>query len=537
MSERKIYGWGQSDEGLSPAEQAALVQTFADVLGIEPHEPRQAPTLDDIALRAPRISLPQRLSKFCTTASVERVAHTHGQSFPDSVRAFMHDFDNAPDAVAFPQSESEIAALLDWSAENAVAVIPYGGGSSVVGGIEAPVDDHFTACVSLDMRHFNRVLEIDEVSRAALIQAGTFGPQLEAQLKPSDLTLRHFPQSFEYSTLGGWLATRSGGHFATLFTHIDDLVESMRLVTPAGTLESRRLPGSGAGPSPDRLMLGSEGAFGVITQAWMRLQRRPRFKATASVKFENFFSAANAVRAIAQAGLYPANVRIVDGVETLINGASDGSFTLMVVSFESGDRSVDAWMRCALECCADYGGLANEEWTTNPNAHLSGEAGAWRTAFIRMPFNREVLTPRNIISDTFETSCTWDRFEEFYTLVKRATHDAIVEATGRAGAVSCRFSHAYPDGPAPYFGFHAQGRSDSLLEQWRSIKAAASDAVIDNGGTITHHHAVGRDHMPWYQRQRPDLFGDALLATKKKLDPAGILNPGVLFPIHDVVSG
>ena len=296
-------------------------------------------------------------------------------------------------------------------------------------------------------------------------------------------------------------------------------------------MESRRLPGSGAGPSPDRLAIGSEGSLGIVTEAWVRVQGRVRFKATAGFRFTDFLRAAGAVRAIAQAGLFPANVRIVDGVELAVNGAGDGSFTLMVVSFESADRPVDTWMDLAEECALSHGGVADADWRTNPDAHLMGAAGAWRDAFIRMPYNREVLTPLGIISDTFESAITWDRFESFYRNVRSATRAAIREATGREGAVSCRFSHAYPDGPAPYFAFHCAADSDLMLQQWWEIKRAVSDAVIDNGGTITHHHAIGRDHGPWYERQRPPLFGEVLARAKTHLDPKGILNPGVLIAL------
>ena len=521
----KFWGWGYEGEGLSCDEQTALAGIFTGTLGFELSDPMAAPAVDEAELSAPRVSFPGSLSAVCTTEPYQRLLHTYGQSFPDSARIFDRSFKTAPDMVAFPRSEADISSVLDWAGDAGVAVIPYGGGSSVVGGIEPAVGDGFRASVSLDMTRLNQVLEIDDVSRAALIQGGALGPQLESQLKPSGLTLRHFPQSFEHSTLGGWIATRSGGHFATLYTHIDDLVESIRLLTPVGVVESRRLPGSGAGPSPDRFFIGSEGTLGVITQAWMRLQSRPTFKATASVKFAEFFDAARAVRAVSQAGLYPANARIVDGVETLVNGASDGSFTLMVVSFESADHPVEAWMQRALECCADHAGRTNADWATNPNAHLEGEAGAWRTAFIRMPFNREVLTPRGVISDTFESSITWDRFEDFCHHVKQATLDVIRAVTGKDGAVSCRFTHSYPDGPAPYFGFHAQGTPGKLVEQWQTIKDAASDAVMAGGGTITHHHAVGRDHQKWYEQQRPVLFGELLAAAKQRLDPKGVLNP------------
>jgi len=528
MKTLKYWGWGNEGEGLDAHETKMLLSTLADGYGIRPCDGGAFPVLDAIELNAPRLTPPPGLSRICTTEKYQRVLHAFGQSQADSIRIYMGNFAHAPDVVAFPQSGKDVAALCDWCGEAGAALIPYGGGSSVVGGVTGDVGEGFAGTVTVDMSRMNKVLEIDDASRAARIQAGALGPDLEGQLKPSGLTLRHFPQSFEHSTLGGWIATRSGGHFATLYTHIDDLVESVTMVSPAGNIVSRRLPGSGAGPSPDRVMIGSEGALGIITEAWMRLQGRPRFKATAGFRFADFLTAARAVRAVAQAGLYPANVRIVDGVELKVNGAGDGSFTLMVVSFESADHPVDAWMARAEECCLDQGGIVDVDWRNNPDANLQGAVGAWRTAFIRMPYNREQLTPRGIISDTFETAITWDRFEAFYHAIRDRTGAAIREATGKEGAVSCRFSHAYPDGPAPYFAFHAEGRKGALLDEWRTIKAAASDAVIREGGTITHHHAVGRDHQKWYEEQRPALFGDVLSAAKKRLDPKGILNPGVI---------
>ncbi len=213
--------------------------------------------------------------------------------------------------------------------------------------------------------------------------------------------------------------------------------------------------------------------------------------------------------------------------EAANTGAGDGSAAIMVLAFESADHPLDAWMARALECCADHGGTP--ETAEKPDAHLQGAAGIWRNAFIRMPYARERMVPRAIISDTFETAITWDRFEAFHAAVMRATEDAIRGATGRPGQVTCRFTHVYPDGPAPYFSFHALGRHGALLEQWQAIKNAAGDALIAAGGTITHHHAVGRDHRPWYDRQRPELFATALRAAKQALDPHTVLNPGVLI--------
>ncbi|HEX7968832.1 MAG TPA: FAD-binding oxidoreductase [Stellaceae bacterium] len=525
---RKFFGWGCEGEGMTPEEEAFALTRYRERFGLDRFDEAAPPRLGDIALRSPRLAPPATLAPLCSSEPHDRLVHTYGKSFPDYVRGLAGDYASAPDVVAYPRNEAEVAALLDWAGAAQAVVTPFGGGSSVVGGVEPRVDGaRYKAAVTLDLGRMGRVREIDRTSRAARIEGGAFGPALEAQLKPHDVTLRHFPQSFEYSTLGGWIATRSGGHFASLYTHIDDLVESLRVVTPSGTLETRRLPGSGAGPSPDRMFIGSEGILGIITEAWVRLQDRPRFRAGGAVRFKDFFTAARALRAISQAGLYPANCRILDPQEAYNTGAGDGRSAVMVLAFESGDHPLDPWMKRALECCADHGGAP--EIAGKEDAHREGAAGLWRNAFIRMPYARERMVPRAIISDTFETAITWERFEAFHDQVKAATELAIRDATGRPGQVTCRFTHVYPDGPAPYFSFHALGRHGRLMEQWQAIKGAASDALIAAGGTITHHHAVGRDHRPWYDRQRPDLFAAALKAAKRALDPQGLLNPGVLI--------
>ncbi len=524
----KYFGWGREGEGMTAAEETAALDRYRRLFCVDRFEEAAPPALAEIGLRPSRLAPSAALAPFCSTEAYDRVAHTYGKSFRDYAKGLAGDYAAAPDVVAYPRNGAEVAAVIDWAGGEQAAVIPFGAGSSVVGGVEATIDG--TGCkaaVTLDLRHLDRVVEIDHISRAARIEGGVFGPALEAQLRPHGLTLRHFPQSFEYSTLGGWIATRSGGHFATLYTHIDDLVESIRMVTPKGVIETRRLPGSGAGPSPDRLLIGSEGILGVITEAWVRLQQRPRFRAGGAVRFPDFFSAARAVRAVAQAGLYPANCRILDPQEALNTGAGDGNAAIMVLAFESADHPLDAWAARALECCADHGGTP--ERPAERDAHREGAAEQWRTAFIRMPYARERMIRRAVIADTFETAITWERFEAFHDKVKAATEAAIREATGRPGQVTCRFTHAYPDGPAPYFSFHALGRHGALEAQWRAIKSAAGDALIAAGGTITHHHAVGRDHRPWYDRQRPDLFAAALRAAKHALDPQGLFNPGVLI--------
>jgi alkyldihydroxyacetonephosphate synthase len=532
---RKFWGWGVVEADLTPAQQQELARGMERRFNLSGLTPVPPPRLAEIALPAPRVAPPAALAALCSQAPFDRAGHTYGKAFKDVVRAFARDFAPAPDVVAFPRSEADLAALLDWCSSANLAAIPYGGGSSVVGGVEPAVGDSYTGTVSIDLMHLDRVLEVDPVSRAAHIEAGIYGPALEAALKPHRLTLRHFPQSFEFSTLGGWIATRSGGHYATLYTHIDEFVESLRVLTPSGPVESFRLPGSGAGPSPDRFFIGSEGALGIITSAWMRLQQRPTFRANASVTFPDFLHAAEAVRAIAQAGLYPANVRILDENEALFNGVADGSVAVMVLGFESGDHPLDAWMARALGCCRDHGGAVPDAvgTTDDPSVTRSGQAGAWRDAFIRMPYFKDVLVGMGFISETFETAITWDRFPAFHAEVMGETERVVREVCGQ-GSVSCRFTHAYPDGPAPYYSITAPGKQGSQLEQMAEIKAAASETLIRLGGTITHHHAVGRYHRPWYDKQIPEGFRRALRAAKRSLDPAGVLNPGVLVdPARD----
>jgi alkyldihydroxyacetonephosphate synthase len=533
--QRSFWGWGLEGAGPSAEQVRGVARTLSERFGV-PLEPAAPPRLEAIALRPPRVRPPAALAPICSDAPEARAGHSYGKSYRDVVRGFRGEFPNPPDQVAFPRDEAELAALLAWCGEARVAAIPYGGGSSVVGGVEPAVGDGYAGALSLDLGRLDRVLEIDRTSRAARIQAGILGPALEGALRPHGLTLRHFPQSFEFSTLGGWIATRSGGHYATLATHVDDFVESLRVVTPAGVVETRRLPGSGAGPAPERLFLGSEGTLGVISEAWMRLQDRPTRRASTAVRFEGedgFARGAEAVRALSQTGLYPTNCRLLDPLEAQTSGAAAGDAAVLVLGFESADHDLDAWMARALECAADAGGLVPEgaaRTRRDAEASREGAAGAWRQAFLRAPYLRDALVSLGVLSETFETAVTWDRFEAFHAAVMARTQDAVKRVCG-AGSVACRFTHVYPDGPAPYYSVLAPARRGSELEQWAEIKAAASEAILALGGTITHHHAVGRDHRPWYDRERPDLFGRALAAAKRTLDPAGILNPGVLLAV------
>jgi alkyldihydroxyacetonephosphate synthase len=541
---RKHWGWGYEDQQPSLTNLQAAAADVRQRLGFGGDAEEPVP-LERIELPAPRLKAPTTLAEIVSDEPRERVSHALGKAYRDVVRGFRGEFEHPPDLVARPRDEGDVEAVLGWCADAGAAAIPYGGGTSVVGGVEPRVGDGYAGAVSVDLGALDRVVEVDSVSRAARIQAGVLGPALNEQLGEHGLTLRHFPQSFEYSTLGGWIATRAGGHFAMVWTHIDDLVESVRAITPRGLWESRRLPGSGAGPSPDRALIGSEGILGVITEAWVRVHERPEHKLSAGVAFDSFAAGAEAVRALAQSGLNPANCRLLDETESEVTHASqDGSATL-VLGFESAHQPVDELMRQAIELASDHGGRAGEISSAKPAASSAsrpasagsaeGSVGAWRHAFLAAPYLRDTFVAVGVLSDTFETAITWDRFADFHSAVIETARRAVAAASDApsdgdgAPKVMCRFTHVYPDGPAPYYTILAPARRGSEVEQWDEIKAAVSDAVIDAGGTITHHHAVGRDHRPWYDRQRPDQFAEALRAAKRAVDPAAVLNPGVLI--------
>ena len=544
---RKHWGWGWEDGQPSRADLEAAAPGIRERLGFGGDDVEEPVPLDAIELAEPRLEPPASLAEIVSSERHDRVSHSLGRSYTDNVRGFRGRIDNPPDLVARPRGEADVAALLEWCADAGAAAIPYGGGTSVVGGVEPLIADSYRGAVTIDLGRLDRVLEVDETSRAARIQAGTLGPALEDQLRPHGLTLRHFPQSFEFSSLGGWIATRAGGHFATLYTHIDDLVESVRAITPAGEWESRRLPGSGAGPSPDRMLIGSEGILGVITEAWVRLHERPRWKASCGVAFGDFAAGAAAVRELAQSGLYPTNCRLLDAAESAMTHAGPPGKALLVLGFESAHHPVGEPMRIALDCTREHGGEPGEVRSKTPeepgrvrdNPPPKGDGadpvGAWRHAFLAAPYLRDTFIAVGVLSDTFETATTWDRFDEFHSRVMETARRAVSEASGTrhegegAAKLSCRFTHVYPDGPAPYYTVLAPAKRGGEVEQWAEIKAAVSDAVIEAGGTITHHHAVGREHRPWYDRQRPDRFADALRAAKRALDPSATLNPGVLI--------
>jgi alkyldihydroxyacetonephosphate synthase len=523
----KHWGWGFEDQQLPSADAQALASSLASHLEIDTWELEAPVALEAVRLAPPRLAPPAALEQISRCDAHARASHALGKSYSDVVRGFRGRFEHPPDFVARPREESEIERLLEWCASERVAAIPFGGGTSVVGGVTPIVGGGYNGAISIDLGALDRVLEVDPVSRSARIQAGASGPALERQLGEQGLTLRHFPQSFEFSTLGGWIATRAAGHFATIWTHMEDFLESVRALTPAGVWASRRVPGSGAGVSPDRMLAGSEGTLGVITEAWVRVQPRPQHRRSAAVGFDSLLIGAECVREIAQSGLHPSNCRLLDAGEARLTSAGDGSHAVLVLGFESTDHPVDAWIDRALELCTGHGGRVL------PRAERAGggadAVSSWREAFLGAPYLRDTLVAMGVLSETFETAITWERFPAFHERVSAAATQALGEVCGEGGHVFCRFTHIYPDGPAPYFTVIAPARRGEEVEQWQAIKRAVSDAIEAEGGTITHHHAVGRDHRPWYDVQRPEPFAAALRGAKAAVDPAAVMNPGVLF--------
>ena len=526
---RSFWTWGYVSDEPSQTQRVAAAKNLAGRLG-EGVAPPPVPDIAHIKLRAPRIKVPSQHEDWVTTEHSDRVTHTYGGHPLELLAALRGEFINPPDAVAHPRTEDELEATLGWCDSNGYTAIPYGGGTSVVWGVNVPHDS--SAAVTIDLDNLNDVMEIDEVSRAGRFQAGILGPDLETALRPQGLTLRHFPQSFPWSTVGGWVATRSGGHYATNGTHIDDFVESTRMLSPAGWFESRRLPGSGAGPSPDRMVIGSEGTLGIISECWLRLQKRPSYRATAGVIFPTWESGCTAVRHIVQAKLWPANLRILDPVEAGNNAGLDGTQSLVIIGFESADVPQGENIAVAVAIAREYGGIIDndniviDDGQGNATGH-AGPVGAWRNAFIGV--NAGLTSGLGLLADTFETATTWDNWPEFDATVRARVGRVLAETIGQSATLSCRFTHVYPDGPAPYYSFSGLAPRGGEAEIWRQVKDEATAALVDAGGTVTHHHAVGRMHAKGWAAQRPTLFGDVLRSVKATLDPNGILNPGVLF--------
>ena len=525
---RKLWGWGYEGERASASAVAFAESALSALLGGGPLERREPPSEDAIQLAPGRALPPASLAAFSDTSTRARALHALGRSYRDLARATRGVFPHPPDAVLFPRTEAEVAQVLEAASSARVAVVPFGGGTSVSGGVEPIVGGAYRGAWSLDLTAMSGVVEIDHESLAARVLAGTLGPDLEHALRPSGLSLRHFPQSFEMSTLGGWIATRAGGHFATVYTHIDDLVEAIRVVTPSGTLATRRLPGSGAGPQPERMFVGSEGALGIITEAWVRLFQRPRHRASATLRFADFMQGARAVRAIVQSGLQPANARLLDGPEAIMSGTGAGDAALLLLAFESAELSQDALLAQAIDVARAHGAALPEgavRSTETDGAGREATADAYKGAFFRAPYLRDELVLRGIFVETYETAVPWSGLQALDAAVRAA----VASLELGPSFVAARLTHVYRDGAAPYYTVICRAPDRGEVALADRVKDAVTRAIVEAGGTSTHHHAVGRDVVPYYERERPDLFARALEAAKRALDPNGVMNPGALL--------
>ncbi len=454
----------------------------------------------------------------------DRLRHAGGKSTPDLLRRRAEGPQDAPDAVVFPADHDEVLAVLAYCARHAIAVVPFGGGTSVVGGVD-PVRGRFGAVIALDLRRLGGLTEIDPVSGTATLGAGLTGPRAEELLGAQGLSLGHFPQSFEFATLGGFAATRSSGQASAGYGRFDDMVQRLKIATPSGTLELGRAPASAAGPDLRELFVGSEGTLGVITEVTLRVHPVPETVAYQAWSFPDFTTGAAALRAVVQAGAAPTVLRLSDEAETGINLARSGDIggnpvagCLAVTTYEGSAAHVAARSAEAAAVLAAAGGSSLGETP----------AREWEHGRFAAPYLRDALLDVGVLCETLETATTWSNLTALKAEVTAALTDSL-SAQGTPPLVMCHISHTYPTGASLYFTVVAK-QLDDPLTQWRAAKRAAGDAIIAAGGTITHHHAVGTDHRPWVPDEVGDLGVRVLRAVKAELDPAGILNPGKLVP-------
>jgi alkyldihydroxyacetonephosphate synthase len=520
---------------LDEAAQAVLRERLGE---LEPWP--LARELDEFPL-PPAHSLPATLpeavgAENVSTAAEDRLRHATGKGYVDLARLRLGALEATPDAVLSPADAEAVRRVLEICAAEGIAVVPFGGGTSVVGGVEPIRGDH-ERLISLDLTNL-RAVEVDHRSLTARLGAGLRGPEAEAALGRDGLTLGHFPQSFEYATVGGFAATRSAGQASSGYGRFDSLVSSVRLLAPAGELETLATPHTAAGPALRELIVGSEGTLGVIPDVTVRVRPTPPVRRYEAWMAPGFEAGAEIVRALAQGPGLPTVIRISDEEETEGSlalsgprGAAGRLFdgylglrrrrggSLVIVGFEGDEESVAR--RRALAVRALRAGGA---------AYLGQAAGrSWEHGRYRGPYLRDTLMGMGAMVETLETSHTWSRLDEVHRAVATAIHRSLDEQS-TPGIVWCHLSHAYADGASLYFTFVARRRAGAEIEQWRRVKQAASEAIVASGATITHHHAVGRDHAPYMEAEVGKTGLDLLRAVKAELDPAGIMNPGKLLP-------
>ena len=545
------WGWGTLDETYPLEGRLRFWPTLQAWLEL-PDEPTERPPipLEEIDLHPSRLDDPV-LTSLCRLLGEEvvrtdrrtRVEHACGKAYRDLVRVRAGVIPNPPDAVVYPADEGQIAALLAWAADRDIAIIPFGGGSTVLGAVEPAPGDRPT--ITLDMARLDRLVSLDPTARTARIQAGATGPEVEAQLNDRGFTLGHFPQSFEFSTLGGWIATRGAGQTSTGYGKIEDMTQAVRLVTPSGLIETRDVPAAATGPSLLHILVGSEGAYGVITEATMRIRPRPEVQDYRGFLFHTLEEGIAALRTLMQGGPHPTIARLSDADETagfammahehhglralvdrgveqylarkgysLVKGSC-----FLLLGYDGRRKEVKKRWKQAAAVCQDHGGLA-----------LGRAAGeSWRRERFAHPYLRDTLLGVGVMVDTLETATSWSNLTRLYEEMTSAIRAAIQATGGGPGYVMTHISHIYEWGASLYATFLGRQVPEQEIAQWWAVKQAATEAILTAGGALSHHHGIGRDHIPWLGQVAGPVGVAVLRALKQTFDPTGIMNPGVLI--------
>ena len=530
----KWWGWGWEDKAVTLDGRPALAEYLRKRLQVPSFKSHAIISLREIlippsALAADQLSEMRGIVGDDNVASddVTRLVHATGKGYKDLVRLRTGRLTRLPDVVVFPRDDDAVRGMLEFAARRRYAIIPFGGGTSVVGGLEAHA--HFAATIVLDLKRMDRVLSIDVESGLVTAEAGILGPELETNLTEKGLTLGHFPQSWEFSTLGGWIATRASGGLSNRYGSIEDLVLGVRLISPVRTIEVPALPRQSHGPSLKELILGSEGALGVITQATLRVHPVPVVHRYASRLFHTFAEGVGALRSMARDDALPDMAYLADPEETLFAAAGAGLPTdnessgrpllqgsLLLMGFEGTRERVSHRRRRAVR------------YALRTSTSLgAGPAQRWSQERFSLPYLRDSLLDRGILVDTVETAASWSDLLRVYEAGRTAIHGALVHE-GTAGVVLCHVSHAYPDGASLYYTFLALQREGEEIEQWERIKGAVTEAFLAAGAALSHHHGIGEDHAPYLHRVIGEDGLVVLRALKRELDPAGIMNPGTL---------
>ena len=539
-TDRSAWLWGIESGAYSADKAERMIKVLSTRMGLA-SVPAHLPDPP-----VPQLS-PSRLSgAFCSAwkkrglirTDAARYQYACGKSYRDVIRQRNGLITHFPDGVLILQAAEHLCSLYKDAAREGITLIPFGGGTGVVGGTEALTRDNRPILV-VDCKRLNQVFEIDEVSRVVRAQAGILGPDLEAALNRKGFSLGHFPQSFEFSTLGGWIVTRSAGQNSTKYGKIEDMVVSLVMATPVGVLATHQVPASATGPSLREMAVGSEGLYGIVTEATVRIHPLPETMIFMAAHFSDFKAGARAVRAVIQSELCPSIVRLSDAVETdLFLKLKSESAVQKLMSYWYAVRSLGqqpCFLMMAtegkkkpavLEAEAIKAVLRKSGGVLLPNPVSSAMGKAWKGERFRLPYLRDPMMNHGLFIDTPETAATWTKLDTLYSAVKmRFARDKMLSKF----LCGCHLSHAYPDGASLYFTFMGVTHPADPLGQWEYMKAAATDALVSAGGAISHHHGIGYDHRRWMHEQHGDTGITVLRGIKHTLDPQGLLNPGKLF--------